>query len=91
MGNTNSKHFSSAASANGSGLGRASCDGKKRRYNAAVPLPVGHLAQLVRASGLHPEGHRFDSCSAQFVVPFMEKSYAESLAFSSPVTTVVKG
>ena len=26
----------------------------------------GRLAQLVRASGLHPEGRRFESCTAHY-------------------------
>lgn len=37
----------------------------------------GRLAQLVRASGLHPEGHRFDSYSAHH----LEKSRPTHVGF----------
>lgn len=38
------------------------------RFNSCLPHPFdcaqGRLAQLVRAFGLHPKGHRFESCTA---------------------------
>lgn len=32
-----------------------------------VPIFAGRLAQLIRASGLHPEGRRFESCTAHLL------------------------
>src|SRR3989338_100896 len=32
--------------------------------DSGIEFSCGRLAQLVRASGLHPEGHRFEPCTA---------------------------
>ena len=44
------------------------------RWLSSIQKICGRLAQLVRASGLHPEGRRFESCTAHQIIPQSEFS-----------------
>ena len=38
-------------------------------YFTTFKFSNGRLAQLVRATGLHPVGHRFESCAVHHIIP----------------------